>query len=62
MESPFAGRFIGVKLSFPKLDKWGRRKRGYLKLFIAYIYHPVDETEHEEFNNTLISLLNSIPR
>ena len=27
MESPFSGRFIGVKLSFPKFDKWGRRKR-----------------------------------
>ena len=53
MESPFAGRFIGVKLSFPKFDKWGRRKRGYLKSCIASIYHPVDETEHEEFNNTL---------
>ena len=33
-----------------------------MKLFIASIYHPVDETEHEEFNNTLSSLLNSIPR
>ena len=62
MESLFAGRFIGVKLSFPKFKKWGRRKRGYLKLFIASIYHPVDETEYEEFNNTLSSLLNSIPR
>ena len=33
-----------------------------MKLFIASIYHPVDDTEHEAFNGTLSSLLNSIPR
>ena len=39
--SKFAGRFVGVKMSFPKFDKWGKIVRGFLKLFVASIYHPV---------------------
>ena len=62
LEFSFAGRFIGVKMLFPKVDQWGKKKRGYLKLFLALVYHRVDATEHEGFNDTLNSLINSIPK
>ena len=31
-------------------------------MFIASIYHPVDAKYHEEFNDTLSMLLNSVPK
>ena len=40
-DSDFVGRFVGIKMSFTRFDKWGKRVRGYLKLFIASMYHPV---------------------
>ena len=33
-----------------------------MKLFIASIYHPVYVNEHEEFNDTLSMLVNSVPK
>ena len=33
-----------------------------MKLFIASIYHPVDVNEHEELNNILSMLVNSVPK
>ena len=33
-----------------------------MKLFVASIYHLVDENEHEEFNNILSVILSSIPK
>ena len=62
LESSFTGMFVGVKLSFPKVYQWGKRKMGYLKLFLASVYHPVDDTEHEGFNDTLNSMINYIPK
>ena len=35
---------------------------GYLKLFLASVYHPVDDTEHEGFNDILNSMINYIPK
>ena len=32
-----------------------------MKLFLASVYDPVDDTEHKGFNDTLNSLINSIP-
>ena len=40
----------------------GERVRGYLKIFVASIYHPVDEKEHTEFSDTLSSILGSLPK
>ena len=40
----------------------GQKEKRILEIIHSTIYHPVDETEHEEFKNTLSSLLNSIPR
>ena len=47
LESKCVGRFVGIKMSFPKFDKWGKRVRGLLKLFVESIYHPVDNKEHD---------------
>ena len=33
-----------------------------MKLFLAPVYHPVYDTEHEGFNDTLNSLINYIPK
>ena len=61
-DSKFIGRFVGIKMSFPKVDKRGKRVRGFLEMFVALIYHPVDNKEHREFNETLISLVSSLPK
>ena len=62
LQSKFVGRFLGLKLQFPRFDKFDRRVRGELKLFIASIYHPVDNKYHKEFNDTLTMLVNSVPK
>ena len=61
-DSDFVGRFLGIKMSFSRFYKWGKRVRGYLKLFVASIYHPVDEKEHAEFSDTLSSILGSLSK
>ena len=61
-DSPFVGRFIGVNLSFLQLDMYKRKVLGQLKLFVASVYHPVYETEHMEFIDTLISIMSSVPK
>ena len=33
-----------------------------MKIFVASIYHPVDEKEHAEFSDTLSSILGSLPK
>ena len=42
LQSKFVGRFLGLKLQFPRFDQFDRRLRGELKLFISSIYHLVD--------------------
>ena len=59
-DSKFVGRFVEIKMSFPKFDMWGKRVHGFLKLFVALIYHPVDNKEHGEFNDMLSSLVSLI--
>ena len=41
-DSKFVGRFVGIKISFPKIYKWGKRVRDFMKLFVVLIYHPID--------------------
>ena len=60
--SPFVGRFIGVKLCFPWLDQYDWKIRGHITLFVALVYHPVDEVEHVDFTNTLSSIMTSVPK
>ena len=52
-DSLFVGRFIGVKLYFPRLDQCNRRIRGHIALFVALVYRPVDEVKHSDFTDTL---------
>ena len=47
LDSPFVGRFIGVKLRYPRINQYEKKLRVNLTLFIASIYHPVDEFEHK---------------
>ena len=62
LQSKFVGRFLGLKLQFPRFDRFDRRSQGELKLFIALIYDPVDTKYHKEFNDTLSMLLNLVPK
>ena len=62
LQSKLAGRFLGLKLQFPRFDQFDQRLRGELKLFIASIYHPVYVNEHKEFNDILSMLVNSVPK
>ena len=45
-DSKFVGGSVGMKISFPKCDKWGEIVHGFLLLFVASIYHPVDKKEN----------------
>ena len=46
MDSPFVGRFIGAKLRYLQINQYKKKVRGNITLFVASIYHPVDESEH----------------
>ena len=59
----FAGRFIGLNLKFDCFDSKGRRVKGKsLSLFLASIYHPCHDAPHEQFLETLTSILQNVPR
>ena len=46
LDSKIVGNFVGIKISFPKFDKWGEIVSGFLKKIVASIYHPADNKEH----------------
>ena len=58
-EENFYGRFIGIWLSFPNIDSYGKKIKGELKIFLASAHHPNnnDPLEYEEFNDRLAELL-----
>ena len=60
--SPFVGRFIGVKLSFPRISQYEKKVRGNTTIFVASVYHPVDEVEHTYFIDILSSIMSSVPK
>ena len=61
--SVFAGRFIGLNLKFDCFDSRGWRVKGKsLSLFLASIYHPCHDIPHEQFLETLGSLLHLVPK
>ena len=62
MDPPFVGIFIGVKLKFPRIDMYKKKVRGNTTLFVASIYHPVDELEHTEFIDILSTIMSSVPK
>ena len=62
LDSSFVGRFIGVKLRYPRINQYEKKVRGNLTLFLASIYHPVDEFEHTEFIDILNTIMRSVPK
>ena len=62
LDSPFVGRFIGAKLRYPRINQYKKKLRGNITLFVASIYHPVDEFEHTEFMDILRTIMSSVPK
>jgi hypothetical protein len=59
----FAGRFIGLTLKFDCFDSHGKRVRGKsLSIFLSSVYHPCHDILHEQFIETLNSLLHKVPK
>jgi len=58
----FEGHFLGVPLTFPNYDNYGKRLKGNLHLFLCSIYHPHESNDHSEFNNILPSIINDAPK
>ena len=46
LDSSFVGRFIGMKLRYPRINQYKKKVRVNLTLSVASIYHPVYELEH----------------
>ena len=57
----FEGRVLGIPLSFPNIDNWGKKIKGNLDFFLFSIYHPVDSKEFQAFNDLLPQLFRKIP-
>jgi hypothetical protein len=58
----FAGRFIGLTLKFDCFDSHGKRVHGKsLSIFLSSVYHPCHDIPHEQFIETLNSLLQKAP-
>ena len=58
--SDFPSRIIGVTLCFPsrsnkKADRYHKRFRGMIKIFLDYIYHQVECDDQNRFNKELTS-------
>ena len=62
LESKYVGRFIGVKIRFTKMNPFGKMIRRFIHLFVASLYHPMDESDHDEFNELFNSLMTSVPK
>ena len=58
----YEGRFLGLQLHFKKRDSHGKTIKGLMKITLCSLYHPVDTSEHEEFNGITQTILNSLPR
>ena len=61
----FTGRMIGATLCFLKrpnnsFDKYHKRGRGKIKIFLDWIYHPVENDDQKRFNEELASFYNAI--
>ena len=62
MDSSCGGRFIGVKLRYPRIYQYEKKIRGDITLFVPSIYHPVDEIEHTKFIDILSTIMSSVPK
>ena len=50
------------ELRFPRIDQYKNKVRGNITLFVASIYHPVNELEHTEFIDILSTIMSSVPK
>lgn len=57
----YEGGFLGIQLHFKQRDSHGKRIKGIIKTIRCSIYHPVDSSEHKEFNGITQTLLNRLP-
>jgi len=57
-DSTFEGRFIGLKLKFPRLNSSGKqdKKAPWKDVLLASMYHPYDVTS-VDFNSVLLSII-----
>ena len=67
INSELPGRIIGVTLCFSNqsnksLDKYHKRDRGKINIFLASVSYPVDHDDQKRFNEELAVFYNSIPR
>ena len=62
LDSSFVGRFIRVKLRYPRINQYKNKVCGNLTLYVASIYHPVDEFEHKEFIYIMSAIMSSMPK
>ena len=65
--SPFPGRMIGITLCFPNgsnrsRDRYHRKAKGEIKIFLCSIYHPVEHDEQKYFNDELDAFYGRAPR
>ena len=65
--SEFPGCMIGVTLCFPyhsnkRAEKFHKRGKEKIKIFLNSIYHPVDQEDQKGFKKDLAIFYNSIPR
>ena len=66
-ESKFPSRMIGVTLSFQNFlnrptDKFKRKAKGSIKLFLCSIYHPYEFNKQREFYDELDHFITTRPR
>ena len=61
MDSSLVGIFVGEKLRYPRINQYKKKVRNDLTLFVASVYHPVDELEHTEFIDVLSTIMSSVP-
>ena len=62
IDSPFIGISIKVKLSFPRINQYGKKVRGNTTIFVASVYHPVDKFEHTDFIKIMSSIMISVQK
>ena len=67
INSEFPVWMIGITPCFPNLsnkksNRYHKRGRGKIKIFLASVYHPVGHNDHKQFNEKLASFYIAIPR
>ena len=51
-----------VRIRYPRINQYENKVISNLTLFVASIYHPVDEFKHTEFIDILSAIMSSVPK